>query len=218
VPNAIDTSRFQLTTAAQKAEARQALALPSKSPVLLHFGWDWRRKGGDAFVRTIGALIRGGTEVLGVSVGAGEPGLETVLSQGLVERVRVLPTTNDVRTLYAAADVFMTPSKAEGMPFSMAEALCTGLAVVGSRIPGQTVIAQNITACRLTQLDCESLAQAIRSTLSRAPQTVADESLAARAEIVRRLDLVPWAQRMMDRFLESITRKESIRCASSNRF
>jgi len=201
VPNAINTSRFSATGLDDKFRARRQLGLPLEARILLHFGWDWQRKGGDTFVQTVGTLTRAsGMAVMGVTVGGGERARLAVAAQGLNDYIRVLEPTNDVQALYAAADVFLAPSLAEGMPFAITEALCTGLAVVGSNIPGHAVIAQNIDACRLTALDPEALAAAVLVTLSRDAGAMAAEGRAARAEVIRRFDLAPWAERMVDNY------------------
>ncbi len=203
VPNAIDTERFAFATREDRLAARRELGLPLDARILLHLGWDWKRKGGDTFVATVGALSSAGTPVLGVTVGGGELAHSSAAAWGLTDQIRVLDPRNDVRMLYAAADVFLSPSLAEGMPFAMTEALCTGLAVVGSNIPGQAVIAEDISACRLTALEPRALASAVRTTLARDMATVTSEGRTAHLEVVRRFDLKPWAKRMVKYYMET---------------
>ncbi len=73
-------------------------------PIVLHFGWDWERKGGVVFLEAL-ARLRGEQAFLGVTVGGGEPARELVGRLGLGDLVRVLEPDPDVRRLYAAADV-----------------------------------------------------------------------------------------------------------------
>ena len=93
------------------------------------------------------ARLRGEQAFLGVTVGGGDPARELVGRRGLGDLVRVLEPDPDVRRLYAAADVFASTSRAEGMPFSVAEALCSGVAVVASDLPGHRAVAGDVAAC-----------------------------------------------------------------------
>lgn len=72
-------------------------------------------------------------------VGSGE--LERVIHEkvkdlGLEDSVFFLGKRNDVNNLYQAMDVFLLPSKLEGLPISLVEAQCSGL---------KCVISSNIT-------------------------------------------------------------------------
>ena len=116
--------------------ARLRLGLPADQPLLVHFGWDWQRKGGDLFMQALRALRERGIEAVGVTVGGGEPARELRDELGLGHAVHVLEPTDDVRALYAAADVFVSPSRAEGTPYSVMEALSSGTAGGGQRHPG----------------------------------------------------------------------------------
>lgn len=196
-PNAIDTSRFPPVGEAERAAARAALGAGDR-PVLLHFGWDWERKGGDLFLESSRLLLDRRRPVLALTVGGGEPAGELGRRLGLDDAVLVHQPTDDLRPLHAAADVFLSPSRAEGMPFSIAEALAIGLPVVATDIPGQRVQCEGLGACRLTGFEPSALADAVESLLGRAPEQAAADSREARRRVVEQLDLGPWAARLLE--------------------
>jgi glycosyltransferase involved in cell wall biosynthesis len=200
--NAVDTEAFPYVTAERRAAAREALGLPHDARVLMHLGWDWHRKGGDLFLEAAAMLGRS-EDVVPVTVGAGEEARALGEALGL-EGLRILEPTGQVQDLYAAADVLVSPSRAEGMPFAVAEALCCGVGVVASRIPGQVAIGADIRACRLTALEAGEIAEVMTATLDRNPEEIAGEGRDARATIVARMDLEPWAQRLLDVYSEIV--------------
>ena len=65
---------------------------------------------------------------------------ENVLRQrinqaGLADRIRILPPTSDVVSLYKSHSIFCFPSRYEGFPLSLMEAMSYGLAVVACDCP-----------------------------------------------------------------------------------
>lgn len=197
-PNAIDTSAFGPPTDAERIAAREGLGLPEHGVVLLHFGWDWQRKGGDLFLAAVRILAERGRPVTGVTVG-GRAAVELV----------TLPSGAPVRTLYAAADMLVSPSRAEGMPFAILEALASSVPVVASDIPGQAAIAHGLGACRLTPLDAPSLAGAIQSLLDREPEVAARDAVEAAGRVRTEYDLAPWAVRLLDLYEEILPASSS---------
>ena len=196
-PNAIDTERFTPAGPSERAAARAALGLPSDVPVVLHFGWDWDRKGGDVFLQSL-ALLRGELAILGVTVGGGEAARDLAARLKLGDSLRILDPDPDVRRLYAAADVFASTSRAEGMPFAVAEALCSGLSVVASDLPGHRAVAGGVAACPIVPLEPAPVAEALRGLLARPSEAADHEAAEARRSIVDRLDLRAWSQRLAD--------------------
>ena len=71
--NAVDVERFWLLEREEREIARLRLGLPADQPLLVHFGWDWDRKGGDLFMQAVRMLRERGVEAVGVTVGGGEP-------------------------------------------------------------------------------------------------------------------------------------------------
>jgi glycosyltransferase involved in cell wall biosynthesis len=189
-PNAVDASAFAPASADERRAAREELGLPPEGVVLLHFGWDWERKGGDVYAEAVRRLRGGGRAVTAATVG-GE-------GDGLVP----LPAGLRVQTLYAAADVFVSPSRAEGMPFAVLEALASGLPVAGSDIPGQAAVGRGLGACRLVQLEPQRLADAIASLLDRDPDAAERDAREATERVRTEYDLAPWAERLLGVYAE----------------
>jgi len=51
---------------------------------------------------------------------------------------------NTLRHLYAISHLYLAPSRVEGMPLRVLEAFCSGLPVVGSKIPGIIDVVKNV--------------------------------------------------------------------------
>jgi glycosyltransferase involved in cell wall biosynthesis len=205
LPNAIDLSRFPPQARARAAEARRRLRIGTQARVLMHFGWDWGRKGGDLFLEAVRPLVeREG--VVAVTVGGGQAARASRKRLGLPEDlVRVIDPTEDVSMLYAAADVFVSTSEAEGMPYSVAEALASGLAVVATDIPGHAFIAHEAGNVRLTLHEPDEVAAAVRSALATDPAIAAAAAARARSRVASRLDLEAWAQRVVDMYEDALS-------------
>jgi len=199
VANAIDTDAFPLVGAQERASARRAIGTGERA-VLLHFGWDWERKGGDLFLRALCTLRDAGRPVLGVIVGGGRPAELLAAELKLGHDLTVLEPRDDLRPLHAAADVFVAASRAEGMPYSVTEALCAGVPVAATDIPGQRLLCEGLAAARLTALEAPALAAAVDELLDRSNEQAAIDATAAREQIIARYDLRPWVAGLLARY------------------
>lgn len=61
---------------------------------------------------------------------------ESVRKLGVTDRVKFLGQRSDIPDLLTASDIFVFPSKAEGMPLSVMEAMAKGLPVIASAVSG----------------------------------------------------------------------------------
>jgi glycosyltransferase involved in cell wall biosynthesis len=145
-------------------------------------------------------LADGRHDLVALAIGGGEPAADLARQLGIERSVRVLESMGRVEDAYAAADVFVSLSRAEGMPYSVAEALASGTAVVATDIPGQRFICERIRGCRLTALDGDELAGAIADVLARDPPRAAAEAADARAWVVENMDLRVWADALLARY------------------
>jgi glycosyltransferase involved in cell wall biosynthesis len=109
---------------------------------------------------------------------------------GLDGRLRLLGYREDVPDLMAAADVFVLPSRFEGLPMSVIEAMLTGLPVVATDVrgPAEQVVPE-VTGLLVPPGDASALAAALQ-------QLVADGALRARMGAAGRV-------RAMERYDES---------------
>jgi glycosyltransferase involved in cell wall biosynthesis len=196
-PNAIDAELFAPPTADERSRAREKLGIPRDVSVLLHFGWQWFRKGGDLYLAAVKSLLSAGPASRLRAITVGEEAQAAVEAAGMGSDITVLKATEDVRELYAAADVFVSPSRSEGMPFAVLEALAMGLPVVASDIPGQAYVGNAVSACRLARLAPEDIAASVREVLDRNADEVLREQTSARRWILAQMDLKEWAQSLV---------------------
>jgi len=194
-PNAIDLEHFNHATPEQRSRARAELGIPEGHPLLVHFGWDWETKGGDLFLHSVAQLADEGIEVRAICVGGGEPAHATIARLKLGDRVSVTPPRDQVRTLYAAANVFVSSSSAEGMSYAVLEALSTGTPAVVSAIPSHIALAERVQGCIVAARDPQSFATAIQSALSSDHQVDI-------GNLAETLDLRAWAQRLINLYEE----------------
>lgn len=207
-PNAIDTARFAPPGAEERPRARRSLELPASATVLLHLGWAWHRKGGDLFLEAVAALVAAGCGGLAaIAVGGGAEARDAVARLGLERTVRVIEPDPDVRRLYAAADLLVSSSRAEGMPYAVMEALSSELPVVATRIPGHVAIAREAEAMLVTGHDPDELAAGIRSVLAWSAGERASRTKAGRAALIRGRDLSSWADRLLDLYERALPGK-----------
>jgi glycosyltransferase involved in cell wall biosynthesis len=201
VPNGIDVGRFTPARPAERELVRQQLEISYDATLLLHFGWYWHLKGGDLFLEAVKSLLRNRavSNLRAITIGRDEA-RSAVAAAGLQPYVAVLEPIEEIRALYAAADVLISPSRAEGVPLAVFEALAMGLPVVASDIPGHAYVGSAVRACRLAPLDGSALAGFIAEVLGLDAATRNSERDAARAWVASQLDLRQWTGALMERY------------------
>jgi glycosyltransferase involved in cell wall biosynthesis len=193
LPNGIDTERFRPAASGARAGARTALGLASDRPVVLHYGWSWQLKGGDLLCAAIGELRRRNIEITALTVGASAEAIGDARRFGVEDELVCLPQTEHVEQLLAASDVFALPSRDEGgnPPFSVLEALASGVPVVAGEIGGQT-FGSELAAYRSVPLEPSAFADALEAQLGIGEKALA----AARAHVETGRSLAAWANRL----------------------
>lgn len=122
-----------------RAEVRADLGL-GEGPVALHVANFLPVKGHDILMRALAKVKERGVRLTVVTAGDGNerPAIEAqARALGLgPEHVRFLGFRSDVPDLLAAADFFVLPSRMEGLPLAVLEAMSHGLPIVTTRIGG----------------------------------------------------------------------------------
>lgn len=160
IPNGVDLERFSITrhdwspprilsvgrVVYQKGYDLALLALAG----LKHLEWEWRIAGDGPQLPALQAMIE---------------------EHGLQERVHFLgwQTTEDLKEQYAYANLFLFPSRHEGMPNAVLEAMASGLPVVATNIAGnQELVVNGETGTLVPVEDVTALREALRSLLTQA--------------------------------------------------
>ncbi len=117
---------------------------------------------------------------------------------GLDDRLRMLGYRTDVAALLAAADIFTLPSRFEGLPMSVIEAMLTGLPVVATNVrgPAEQVI-DGETGILVPPGDAAALGSAL-ATLTRDPDLRARMGNAGRQRALDRYDEAKVLSRTLD--------------------
>lgn len=139
IPSGVDVERFRAGPAA--AEAKSAIGLDPARPVVGTVGRLEERKGHAHFLTAIRAMLvrANGLRPQALIVGDGplRADLERQATElGVSHSVRFTGGIADVRTALAAMDVFVLPSRAEGMSNALLEAMAAGRPVVATAVGG----------------------------------------------------------------------------------
>lgn len=116
---------------------------PDKFQILM-FGHDYRRKGVDLAIDACRRLIESGKHLqlnICLSKNKEQVQAEIIKTLGIMpEWITLLPPRNDIATYYHGVDLFISPSRSEGLCYSIIEASYCQCAVVASDIFGQKEI------------------------------------------------------------------------------
>jgi glycosyltransferase involved in cell wall biosynthesis len=164
IMSGIDSHLF---TPGPREQARGRLGLPSKGIVLLFVGNLVPVKGLDVLLDACSSLARSGMEFTCYLIGPGPLRAELdsqVARLDLGQHVHLLGNQPNglLPDWFRAANLFVLPSRSEGLPTVLLECLACGTPFVASRVGGIPELA-NLGPCRLVRPeDSQQLANAIR--------------------------------------------------------
>jgi glycosyltransferase involved in cell wall biosynthesis len=135
-------SSVELPDSAFVSAPRAPIASNGPFRVITVCGLNYLTKGPDVLIDAVGACVQQGLDLNLILVGSGRcrAGLEArAAALGLGERAHFrgqLPSGEAVRKQLDRADLFVLPSRAEGLSRAMIEAMARGLPCIGSTVGG----------------------------------------------------------------------------------
>jgi glycosyltransferase involved in cell wall biosynthesis len=138
IRNSIDTKELvkrQLT----KEHSRAILKLPKNKLLIGSLGRVKPVKGHDLLIEAFASLCVVNKEIHLVIMGGGEfePTLNKIAtSKGIDDRITITGDLPNAYRYLPGLDIFIMPSRSEGLPIAMLEAMATGLASIGSSVGG----------------------------------------------------------------------------------
>lgn len=171
VPNGVDLASVARAGPAEVAALREALGVAAGAPMVLCVTRFRPEKGNDVLLRALPALRARVPEAVLVFAGEG-PDLDAARalarSLGVEDAVRFLGFRDDVSALVSAADLVAVPSRREGSPFFVIEALALGAPIVASAVGGlQETLEDGVSALLFPSEDSAALAAALARLIER---------------------------------------------------
>ncbi|HEY0738377.1 MAG TPA: glycosyltransferase family 4 protein [Herpetosiphonaceae bacterium] len=200
IANGVDVDHFAPVTAAERAELRESLDLPL-GPLVVFTGRLVTEKGVNVLIDAWPRVLRAQPDAKLLLVGDGDQReeLEAQARQlGIAEQVIFAGGCADVAPYLRAADAFVLPSFAEGLPIALLEAMACGLPSVATAIGGTMRVLTDDVHGRLVPVsDPTALAQGLIEALGPSGQTWGEQ---ARQHVVAQYSLDVVADRYMEMY------------------
>ena len=185
VPNGVDPKRFSDARPLPDA----ALGLPEGVKRILVAGLLNPAKGQDLAIEALASEpLTGRSDVHLLLAGHGEDLARLralAQARGLAERVHFLGWRDDLPALMASVDVLLLPSRWEGMPYAVLEAMAAGLPVVATRVDGASDLVLPGKSGELVDVgDVAGMARALAALLTLGAAELAALGAAGRGRVL----------------------------------
>ncbi|PWU14790.1 MAG: hypothetical protein C5B50_16510 [Verrucomicrobia bacterium] len=182
-----------------RAQVRSDLALGEQQTAFLLFGHDPERKGVDLALKAAAGVFNEFPDIALVIVGQEKMRryVRERLGNAQPAWLRLAEPREAVADYYNAVEFFLSPSRSEGLPFAVLEALANRLPVISSDIPGMEW-ARGLEAVRLCPSgDAASLARQMRQLLVEPAEALEAPALRARDYVREHHSTEVWAREML---------------------
>lgn len=137
IRNGIDPRPFDVAGAASRI--RDELGIPKHVPVICTVARFEPEKGVDVLIDALPAIVLSVPDLVCLIVGYGEQEHELrgrVERNGVEAHVHFLGPRQDIADILMASDCYVLPSRREGLPMTILEAMAAGRPVVATRVGG----------------------------------------------------------------------------------
>jgi UDP-glucose:(heptosyl)LPS alpha-1,3-glucosyltransferase len=162
----VDTSTFHPSARLERRQcARESFHITPTNLCLLLIGNDWKSKGLDTLLRSLSACSEIAFQLLVVGSDDPRAHMELVRALHLESKVQFCGPASDVIQFYAAADVYVSPSREDAFALPPIEAMACGLPVItSSNNGGSQIITEGVDGFILSDADdSATLANLLRS-------------------------------------------------------
>lgn len=149
--NGIETERFR-NSIVSRSEERQKLGICQDAFVVGHVGRFAEQKNHGFLADVFIELVKDRDNAFLLMIGAGDSSQieEKLRNSGLGNRYLILSQRSDVNEILQAMDVFVFPSRYEGLPVALIEAQYAGLrCIVSDTITREAICTENVIALPL---------------------------------------------------------------------
>jgi len=176
IPNGVDLNRFQPVNEEDRLAARNQLGIEKNTTALLFISNNYRLKGLYDLINALPLLLNKlDKNVLVLVIGRCNPRPFKHLAQrkGLLNQMRFIDGTKDIRNYYAATDALLHPTYYDACANVCLEAAACGLPVLTSTNNGGAELLQDAPAAVFVDMPCErkNLVDALQQTVANAAQT-----------------------------------------------
>ncbi|WP_343636179.1 glycosyltransferase family 4 protein [Roseateles sp.] len=194
LPNGVDVDAYAPASPERRAALRAGeFGVHDADHVIVGMiGRLWLQKNPQCFVRAAIRVTALRPNVSFFMIGDGEFRAEleaAIQASGDAQRIRILGWRSDVPELLKALDLMVLPSRWEGMPLAILEAMSSAVPVVASDIPGNHHLVEDGSDGRLFPLDDDEALAAALIELVDDPGWRARFSAQARAKVLARYTL-----------------------------
>ena len=191
-----------------RIKTRQKLRLNEKDFFLLTVGRLVYEKGHEFLVQAVPSVIQSFPNITVGICGTGplfRQLQEQISALAIENKIILLGQWENVRELLAAADAFILPSRWEGLPMALLEAMMAGLPVIATRVQGvEEVIEDGVHGFLVPLENSEELSKAILQLLSD-PDQCQRMGIAASSRILQGYT----TDQMCEKYLRVVTRLTS---------
>jgi glycosyltransferase involved in cell wall biosynthesis len=192
---------------ADRSEVRKQMGAGENDIVLLSVGRLVYQKAHEYLVSALPAVLK---ELPNIKVGICGDGLlradleKQIESLGLEKEIKLFGMQANVTKYLAAADVFVLPSRWEGLPIALLEAMSAGLPVIATRVEGVDEVVEEGVHGVLVQP--ESTEELVKAILQLSKDTAQRQRMgnAARLRVLNSFTVDRMCEKYLELFLNSL--------------
>ncbi len=200
IQNAVDKEYYAKI---DKKQARKELGITSDGRIVLYTGRFVREKGLDTLLHAAREVLNDVHDVTFLLIGGGfdEEIVRTWLdtNKTYAPKIQTIPFLphERMREAYAAADIFVLPTRAEGLSRALMEAMLFGVPAIATSVGGNVELLENGRGVLVQPQDPHELARAIKTILG--DESMARERAAeAREYVIKNLTV----EKRIDKIIE----------------